>query len=563
MATATFADNSLLELLFESKHTLVAYMDRDSVYLRVSEAYALAGDHDRDYYTGKNHFELYPSEKNREIFDQVIRTGDQYFAKSAPFRNINMLNEGDSDTYWDCSLSAVKDEQGNVVGLLLQLVDVSRTVSIEQKLYDKIKNELHHYDKELEEIIESRTQLLEDTVELLQYENDERVKTQELLVAAKEDAEKANISKSQFLSRMSHELRTPLNAILGFAQLIDLNEDNKLIKSHNDEVLLAGNHLLSMISDILDLSRVEEGSLALTLSNVPLNKIINESISLVEHKLDFRNIVIHNLIDEDKLTLVNVDKTRLKEVIVNILSNAVKYNVDNGLISISYKNIENNKIRICISDTGKGLSEDEQAHIFEPFNRLGAEYTDIEGVGIGLTISKKLMEIMGGSISLESEKGKGTTFNLDCLGGKVAEINMNERINVDLINEDALYNVLYVEDNMSNQKLINNLFAEYPNINLDILPTAEEGLAAIESNHFDLIILDINLPGMDGYGALEKLKRGATTKDIPVVALTSSASDEDIKKGLKAGFNKYVTKPVILSDLISTVNEELNGLIKH
>ena len=563
MAAASFAENTLLDLLFESNHTLVAYMNLESEYLRVSEAYAVAGKHDRDFYIGKNHFELYPSEKNREIFDQVIRSGDQYFARSAPFRNIDMLNEGDTDTFWDCSLSAVKDEHGNVVGLLLQLVDVSRVISIEQKLYEKIKNELHHYDKELEEIIESRTRLLQDTVALLQRENDERVKTQELLVAAKEDAEKANISKSQFLSRMSHELRTPLNAILGFAQLIDLHEDDKLIKSHNDEVLLAGNHLLSMISDILDLSRVEEGNLALTLSNVPLNKIINESISLVEHKLGFRNIVIHNLIDEDKVTLVNVDKTRLKEVIVNILTNAVKYNVDNGLISISYKNIENNKIRICISDTGKGLSEDEQAHIFEPFNRLGAEYTDIEGVGIGLTISKKLMEIMGGSISLESEKGKGTTFKLDCLGGKVAEININEHVDVDLINEDALYNVLYVEDNTSNQKLIKNLFAEYQNIDLEILSTAEEGLAAIESNHFDLIILDINLPGMDGYCALEKLKRGANTKDIPVVALTSSASDDDIKKGLKAGFNKYVTKPVVLSDLISTVNEELNGSVKH
>ena len=563
MAGTSITDNSLLDLLFENNHTLVAYMDLESNFLRVSEAYALATGHDIDFFTGKNHFELYPSDENLEIFNHVIQTGNPYFAKATSFRNISMLNQANKETFWDCSLSQVKDEQGNAAGVLLQLVDVTRTVIVEKKLYEKIKKELHHYDKELEEIIESRTKLLQDTVSLLQHENDERVKTQKLLIAAKEDAEKANLSKSQFLSRMSHELRTPLNAILGFSQLVHLKVKDDVEKSYNDEIYLAGNHLLSMISDILDLSRVEEGSLTLSISDVPLKQIINESISLVEHKLGFRNIVIHNLIDEDDISLVNVDETRLKEVIVNILTNAVKYNIDNGMVSIGYKNIENNKIRIYISDTGKGLSVEEQTQIFEPFNRLGAEYTDIEGVGIGLTISKKLMEIMGGSISLESERGKGTTFNLDCLVGKMAETNLNKYIDIDLLHKDVLYNVLYVEDNKSNQNLVENLFTEYPNIHLEILPTAEEGLTAIESKDFDLIILDIKLPGMDGYRALDEIKQDATNKDIPVIALTASASAEDIKKGLKAGFNKYITKPVVLNELISIVNNELNGLTKH
>ena len=563
MADVSFANNSLLDLLFESNHTLVAYMDLESNFLRVSEAYAVACGHDRDYFAGKNHFELYPSDENLEIFNHVIKAGEPYFAKATSFRNITMLNQGDKETFWDCSLSPVKDEQGNVASVLLQLVDVTRTVIVEKKLYEKIKKELHHYDQELEEIIESRTKLLQDTVTLLQHENNERVKTQTLLTAAKEDAEKANLSKSQFLSRMSHELRTPLNAILGFSQLINLKEKDEIEKSYNDEIFLAGEHLLSMISDILDLSRIEEGSFTFSVSDVPLNQIINESISLVKHKLAFRNIVIHNLIDEDDITSVNIDDTRLKEVIVNILTNAVKYNIDNGMISIGYRNIENNKVRIYISDTGKGLSEEEQEHIFEPFNRLGAEYTDIEGVGIGLTISKKLMEIMGGSISLKSEKGKGTTFNVDCLKGEMVEGHVNKNIDIDLINNDIIYNILYVEDNESNQNLIKILFSDCQNIDLEILSSAEEGLIAIDSNDFDLIILDINLPGMDGYRALDEIKRNATTKNIPVVALTSAASDEDIKKGLKAGFNKYITKPFVLSNLLSSVNEELNSLNKH
>lgn len=563
MAEVPFADNSLVELLFESHHTLVAYMDVESNFLRVSEAYALASGHDRDFFTGKNHFELYPSDENLRIFNNVVKTGEPYFAKATSFRNINMLNEGDTETFWDCSLSPVKDEQGIVTSVLLQLVDVTRTVVVENKLYEKIKKELHHYDKELEGIIESRTKLLQETVTLMQHENDERVKTQKLLITAKEDAENANLSKSQFLSRMSHELRTPLNAILGFSQLIQLKEESEIISSHNDEILLAGNHLLSMISDILDLSRVEEGSLTLAVSNIPLTQIINESISLVQHKLGFRNVVIHNLIDEDDATLVSVDKTRLKEVVVNILTNAIKYNVDNGLVAIGYRTVGKDEVRIYISDTGKGLSEGEQVKIFEPFNRLGAEYTDIEGVGIGLTISRKLMEIMGGSISIESERGKGTTFYLDCPIGKTTEINTYKDTTIDLVNEGFQYNIMYVEDNKSNQMLVKNLFIEYPNINLTISSSAEDGLSTIESEHFDLIILDINLPGMDGYGALEKLKRDATTKDIPVVALSASASADDIKKGLKAGFNKYITKPVVISELISLVNEELNGLSKH
>ena len=563
MADVSFANNSLLDLLFESNHTLVAHMDLESNFLRVSEAYAVASGHDREFFTDKKHFELYPSDENREIFNHVIKMGEPYFAKATSFRNINILNERDTETFWDCSLSPVKDEHGKVAGVLLQLVDVTRTVTVEKKLYEKIKKERHHYDKELEDIIESRTKLLQETVTLMQHENDERVKTQALLISAKEDAENANLSKSQFLSRMSHELRTPLNAILGFSQLIKLKEENNIVSSHNDEILLAGNHLLTMISDILDLSRVEEGSLTLSVSDVPLKQIINESISLVEHKLDFRNILIHNLIDKDDVTLVSVDKTRLKEVVVNILTNAIKYNVDNGLISIGYRAIEKGQIRIYVSDTGKGLSEEEQEMIFEPFNRLGAEYTDIEGVGIGLTISKKLMGVMGGSISLESEKGKGTTFNIDCPIGKIKKINEHKESMIDLADEDLLYNVLYVEDNKSNQNLVENLFAEFPNIHLDILSTAEEGLTAIESEYFDLIILDINLPGMDGYRALDKIKRDAKTKDIPVVALSASASADDIKKGLKAGFNKYITKPIVISELVSIVNEELNGLSKH
>lgn len=536
-------------------------MDLDFNLLHVNQAFALAHGKEIDYFLGKNHFDLYPSDENKKIFDDVVKTGKPYSIKAKAFEHIETSGKG--KTCWDWSLTPIKNNQGQIIGVLLQCVDVTWQITLEQKLYEKVKKELHCYDEELETIIEARTELLQEAVESLQSENDKRIKTEALMLQAKEEAEKANISKSQFLSRMSHELRTPMNAILGFSQLLKIHNLNEKQDSYNDEILLAGNHLLSMISDILDLSRIDEGHLSVSISDVSLSRVMQESISLVKHKLDFRNITIHNLIADDDSTSVKVDETRLKEVLVNLLTNAVKYNTDNGLVSIGYKKSGEDHISIYVSDTGKGLSEEEQGKIFEPFNRLGAEYTDIEGVGIGLAISKKLMGIMSGSIRVESEKGKGSTFYLDCPIGKKIEISINKRVASDLNNSDLQYNILYVEDNKSNQKVIGNLLLDYENFNLTITSTAEAGLKKITDNCFDLIILDINLPGMDGYSALEKLKMNAETKDIPVIALSASASADDIKKGLEAGFNKYITKPFVLTELISIINDELNSLRQH
>ena len=565
MALTPFAENSLLEHLFDNNRTPLAYLDLDFNLLHVNQAYALAHGKEVDFYSGKNHFDLYPNDENQKIFNDVVNTGKPYTIKAKAFEHIETPEKG--MTFWDWSLMPVKDDQDQNIGVLLQCTDVTWQVTVEQKLYEKVKKELHSHDQELETIIEEKTKLLLETIDLLLDENGERIKTQALLIAAKEEAEKANVSKSLFLSRMSHELRTPMNAILGFSQLLKINNLSEKQASYNDEVLLAGNHLLSMISDILDLSVIEAGNVTVTLSDVSLARVMHESISLVNHKLNFRNIKIHNLIPDDDDITLRVDETRLKEVLVNLLTNAVKYNTDNGLVSIGYKQTGKNNIRIYVSDTGKGLSDKEQEQIFEPFNRLGAEYTDIEGVGIGLSISKKLMEMMGGSISIESNKGEGTTFYLNFPIGKHIGNDISKTIETNLEdtyldNTDLQYNILYVEDNMSNQRLIDNLFANYPNFNLTIKSTAENGLEEVASEHFDLIILDINLPGIDGYSALQKIHNNAETKDIPVIALSASASSEDIKKGLDAGFSQYITKPVALPELVSIINNELNHSVK-
>lgn len=560
MASDTFAENSLLKLLFENSLTPIAYMDLNFNFIHVNQAFASTDNKNVDFFTGKNHFDLYPNDENKNIFNDVVRTGETYVTKAKAFVHAEAPEKG--TTFWDWSLTLVNDNQGKDIGVLLQLIDVTWQIKTEHQLYESVKNELRDYDQELETIIEAKTKLLQETIETLKFENAERVKAEALMLKAKEEAEKANISKSQFLSRMSHELRTPMNAILGFSQLLNLHDLNEKQTSYNDEILMAGNHLLSMISDILDLSRIEEGSLSVTVSDVLLTQIIDESISLVKHKLDFRNVTIHNFIKPDDEVTLKVDETRLKEVLVNLLTNAVKYNSDDGLVSIGYKPFGDGYIRLYVSDTGKGLTQDEQAKVFEPFNRLGAEYTDIEGVGIGLAIAQKLMEMMDGAISIESEKGKGSTFYLDCSVGANREISTNKETKIDLDDATSEHNILYVEDNKSNQKLIENLFENYSGFNLTISSSAEEGLAEMVNHDFDLIIMDINLPGMDGYDALEKLQMNAETKDIPIIALSATAGITEIKKGIKAGFNQYMTKPVVLPELISAINNELNGVAK-
>jgi PAS domain S-box-containing protein len=561
MAAISIAENSLLKLLFEKSLTPIAYLDLNYNFIHVNHGYAAAGGKSVEYFVGKNHFELYPNPENKIIFDKVVTSGQPYETKARAFEYVDAPEKG--VTYWDWSLSIVKDNDGKDSGLLLQLIDVTWQINVEKKLLNKVKEEYASYDEELEAIIESRTNQLQDAIRSLELENAERIKAEALLRKAKEEAEKANISKSQFLSRMSHELRTPMNAILGFAQLLQINNLNDLQESYNDEILLAGNHLLSMISDILDLSRIEEGSLSVNISNVSLNTLVDESISLVKHKLDFRHITIHKLIDDNDDTTLKADETRLKEVLVNLLTNAVKYNTEDGLVSVGYKTRTNGYIRLYVSDTGKGLNQEEQEKIFEPFNRLGAEYTDIEGVGIGLAIAKKLMEMMDGSIMIESEKGKGSTFYIDCPAGKQNTKIESDSVNVNLENLNAVYNILYVEDNVSNQRVIEDLFVTFPNLNLTIESSAEDGLCNISQHNYDLILMDINLPGMDGYGALEQLKLDAETKNIPVIALSASAGLNEIKKGIAAGFKQYITKPVILPELISVINDELNSIEKH
>lgn len=376
----------------------------------------------------------------------------------------------------------------------------------------------------------------------------ERKQHEQELVAARDEAEQANKAKSEFLSSMSHELRTPMNAILGFGQLLEIDDDlTEEQADYVDEMLKAGRHLLELINEVLDLARIESGAFNLSIEVLPCSEILAECLALVGPIAKDKNITINDTaINNYK---VRADRTRLKQVIINLLSNAIKYNRPQGEVSI-HVDVRGERVRLAVSDTGYGIPESRQQELFQPFSRLGAEDTAIEGTGIGLTISRRLVEKMGGIIDVESEAGKGSTFWLELPAGETEpgalnDDRENQATEAGAAQEDECrYTVLYIEDNPANLRLVTQILARNKQLNLITAHTPELGLELASARRPDLILLDINLPGMDGYQVLSVLKTMASVKNIPVIAISANAMPSDIERGMAAGFDDYITKPI-------------------
>ena len=397
----------------------------------------------------------------------------------------------------------------------------------------------------------------------------ERRQVEETLTSAKGAAEKANLAKSEFLSSMSHELRSPLNAILGFAQLMesDATPATPSQKASIDEILRAGWYLLELINEILDLAQIESGKLSLSTEPTSLAEVILECQAMIEPQAQTRGIRM-TFPPFDVPCFVAADRTRLKQVLINLLSNAVKYNKAGGTVVVDCDRGTAERIRLNVRDTGAGLSPEKLAQLFQPFNRLGQEHSAEQGTGIGLVMSKRLVELMGGVLGVESSVGVGSVFWCELGAAAVPKLDVAAATPAVVAAGQpqpgaSLRTLLYVEDNPANLKLVEQLIARRLTIRLLTAVDGNMGIQLARAHQPDVILMDINLPGISGIEALRILRDDSATAHIPVVALSANAMPRDIEKGLEAGFFSYLTKPINVKEFMVALDAALESVPAH
>jgi signal transduction histidine kinase/ActR/RegA family two-component response regulator len=384
------------------------------------------------------------------------------------------------------------------------------------------------------------------------------------LANAIDEAHNANQAKSAFLSSMSHELRTPLNAILGFAQILtseSLPTTDTQKKEFANHILKSGRHLLTLINEILDLAKVESGTITLSMEPVALGDILGECQTMIEPLAAARGIRV--LFPQQVNAVLLADRTRLKQVLLNLLSNAIKYNRDAGAVVLDCQQVSPERMRISVQDTGMGLRPDQVDSLFQPFNRLGQEAGAQEGTGIGLVVTRRLVELMNGTIDVTSSPGVGSVFTIEL--GTTAPLASPASAFAAVAaapaasGEGVPHLLLYVEDNPANLKLVEEIVRFRPDLRLLAAGDGPGGLALARAHHPEIILMDLNLPGMSGLEVLAQLQREPATRDIPVIALTANAMTRDIERGMAAGFFRYLTKPID----IDKFNEAIDLTLAH
>jgi PAS domain S-box-containing protein len=436
---------------------------------------------------------------------------------------INYRKDGSS--FWNAlAVSPVFDEQGVLTHFVSINIDISERRRLDQLLQDK------------------------------------NLELQRLTAIA----EKANLAKSDFLSGMSHELRSPLNSILGFAQLLEAGAPSPTPRQQRsiDMISRGGWYLLTLINEILDLALIESGKLALSLEPLSLAQVLVDCQDMVAQQAEVKGIKV-NFPSFTSPFLVIADPIRLKQVIVNLLSNAIKYNRANGTVDVMVSTGPKKMLRISVQDTGVGLSPEKVAQLFQPFNRLGQEGTTTEGTGIGLVVTKRLTELMGGTVGAQSEVGVGSVFWVELSAAQEVPHAMDAKqgpvVASPLKNlaEEATLTILYVEDNPANAQLVEQILADRPNLRLLLAHDGAQGIELARRHRPNVILMDINLPGISGMETLKILRQDPATCHIPAVAVSANAMPMDVVNGLSAGFFRYLTKPFKITEFLEVLDMAL------
>ncbi len=396
--------------------------------------------------------------------------------------------------------------------------------------------------------------LLEDITESLRLQDSER---------SRQRAEVASQAKSDFLSRMSHELRTPLNAIIGFAQLLDIRARNQLDaeqRQWTQQIQQAGWHLLELINETLDLSRIEAGAVQLNPKALSLDDEVRASVALVSTAASRQSVAIQVMLDP-KVGGVRADSTRLKQVLTNLLGNAVKYNRPGGLVTLHARPGAEGMVELAVTDTGLGLTAEQQAALFQPYNRLGRENSGIEGTGIGLVISRRLVELMGGDLSVHSEIDRGSTFTLRLPAADLPSRPAADAAVIEPLTTVAVKRLHYIEDNATNIEIMQALIGTRAHLRLSSSASGLDGLIEIRRAPPDLILLDMGLPDISGQEVLRRLKDDDVLSTIPVIVVSADATPQQVQQALRQGACSYVTKPIAIDAFLEIVDHTLDASV--
>ena len=386
------------------------------------------------------------------------------------------------------------------------------------------------------------------------HDVDDRRKLEQAQRTAKESAETANRSKSEFLSRMSHELRTPLNAVIGFAQLLGMDDLNDEQHDGVRQIIRGGEHLLGLINEVLDIARIETGRLSVSIEPVRVDEVVNDAIDLVRPLANVRSIQFPGHVGDACACHVQGDRQRLKQVLLNLLGNAVKYNRDHGRVELTCQPMPNGRLRISVSDSGPGIAPDKLALVFTPFERLDAETSAIEGTGLGLALARGLVDAMGGELGVDSTVGTGSTFwvELDKVATPLDSLDATH--SPDSPSREQTKTVLYIEDNLSNVRLVERILARRSHIRTIVAMQGELGVALAREHVPDLVLLDLNLPDIDGEQVLARIRSEPATRDVPVVIVSADATKHQVDRLQASGASEYLTKPLDVDRFLRVVD---------